>query len=89
MVALLSLPFFRHARAFPGQYLPNHFMDLFALANCRQIYTVESNQGLPQGDGGTPAFQPCCPLRIRLVSLGKNALGKIGQGCNRILRNDG
>jgi len=49
MVALLSLPFFRHARAFPGHYLPNQFMDLFALANGRQIYTVESNQGLPSG----------------------------------------
>jgi hypothetical protein len=76
MVAPLSLPFFRHARAFPGKYLLNQFMNLFTLANCRQIYTVESNQGLPQGDGGTSAFQPCCPLRIRSVLLEKNALGK-------------
>jgi hypothetical protein len=30
----------------------------------------------PQGDGGTSAFQPCCPLRIRSDLLEKNALGK-------------
>jgi hypothetical protein len=41
-------------------HLPNQFMSLFALANCRQIYKVESYQGLPYSVGQDLAFQPGC-----------------------------